>query len=75
MITVYHGSNIILPEPSLAFERTGTDFGSGFYVTEDYKMAEKWDCRKKHQLLTNTTLICQIFKAIHSDSMKNGLIS
>lgn len=46
MITVYHGSNIEIPKPSLNFGRTDTDFGAGFYVTESYEMAEKWACRK-----------------------------
>ena len=46
MITVYHGSNIEIPKPSLKYGRADTDFGAGFYVTESYEMAEKWACRK-----------------------------
>lgn len=46
MITVYHGSNVEVPKPSLSYGRTDTDFGSGFYVTENYEMAEKWACRR-----------------------------
>jgi len=46
MITVYHGSNVEIPKPSLDYGRTDTDFGTGFYVTDDYAMAEKWACRK-----------------------------
>lgn len=46
MITVYHGSSVEIPKPSLDYGRANTDFGAGFYVTESYEMAEKWACRR-----------------------------
>ena len=47
MIKVYHGSNIPVPDPQISKGRDNADFGLGFYVTDNYEMAEKWASRKK----------------------------
>lgn len=47
MITVYHGSNIILPEPSLDFGKAGTDFGSGFYIPLPFQAGEFSSCSRR----------------------------
>lgn len=39
---VYHGSSIEIKNPNFNYSRTDIDFGKGFYLTEDRKMAEKW---------------------------------
>lgn len=53
---VYHGSNSSIPTPSISHGRIDTDFGLGFYTTLDYKMAEKWACRKKNPVITEYEL-------------------
>lgn len=55
-LTVYHGSNIAVPEPSLKYGREDADFGLGFYVTPDFEMAEKWACRKNTPVVSKYTL-------------------
>ncbi len=50
-ITVYHGSSVEVQTPSLAHGRYDADFGVGFYVTEDYEMAEKWAATKKSSII------------------------
>lgn len=41
-LKVYHGSYCEVDKPSLDNGRMDADFGSGFYVTPDLTMAEKW---------------------------------
>lgn len=47
MIKVYHGSNIPVPFPQISKGRKNVDFGLGFYVTDNYEIAEKWASHKK----------------------------
>lgn len=42
MMTVFHGSTIIIDAPSTSFGRDNLDFGKGFYVTTLRKQAEEW---------------------------------
>ncbi|MFI3213084.1 MAG: DUF3990 domain-containing protein [Eubacteriales bacterium] len=51
MITVYHGSNVVVNNPSLTYGRDDADFGSGFYVTREIEMAEKWAARKNNSII------------------------
>ena len=39
---VYHGSEKIVQIPQYKGSRAGTDFGSGFYCTENLEMAKSW---------------------------------
>lgn len=39
---VYHGSSEIVTLPDLEHGRKDIDFGLGFYLTKDKRMAEKW---------------------------------
>lgn len=43
---VYHGSSIEVKNPDISIGRTDIDFGQGFYVTKDKRMAEKWAAGK-----------------------------
>ncbi len=43
---VYHGSFIEVKNPDILIGRTDIDFGQGFYVTKDKRMAEKWAAGK-----------------------------
>ncbi len=51
MIKVYHGSSVAVTDPQIQHGRPDADFGLGFYVTDDYEMAEKWACRKKTSII------------------------
>lgn len=42
MITVYHGSNIVVSEPLVGIGRENLDFGLGFYVTALATQANVW---------------------------------
>ncbi|MBR4877727.1 MAG: DUF3990 domain-containing protein [Rhodocyclaceae bacterium] len=45
---LYHGSNLEIRTPSLAYSRSSLDFGAGFYLTTDLEQAEKWAHRITH---------------------------
>lgn len=42
MITVYHGSNVVVREPLVGIGRQNLDFGLGFYVTALTTQADGW---------------------------------
>jgi len=48
---VYHGSYMEIQNPNLHQGRVDIDFGQGFYLTEDRKMAEKWAAGKSTSVL------------------------
>lgn len=73
MITVYHGSNMEIPKPSLDYGRADTDFGSGFYVTDDYAMAEKWACRKGVSVINKYQLDISELNGFEFDLDENWL--
>ena len=39
---LYHGSTVMVKNPSLRPGRVNTDFGKGFYTTIDYEQAARW---------------------------------
>ena len=39
---LYHGSTVIVKNPSLRQGRPNTDFGKGFYTTIDLEQATRW---------------------------------
>ncbi len=43
---LYHGSDMVIKKPLSQKGRADVDFGKGFYMTEDKKMAQKWACNK-----------------------------
>ena len=45
---IYHGSDRSVPKPLALYEYANakTDFGIGFYTTQDDRMAKKWACGK-----------------------------
>lgn len=43
---LYHGSDMVIENPSSGKGRKDMDFGVGFYLTEDKRMAQKWACNK-----------------------------
>lgn len=46
MITVYHGSNVLVKEPLVGIGRENLDFGLGFYVTALTEQADTWAANK-----------------------------
>ena len=42
MLTLYHGSQITVQQPSAKTGRKNLDFGPGFYLTKIKKQAEDW---------------------------------
>lgn len=45
-MTVFHGSNMEICIPDVAFSKNYLDFGKGFYVTSYQNQAERWALRK-----------------------------
>ena len=43
--TLYHGSNVEVKRGDFSKSREDIDFGIGFYLTEDERMAKKWEPR------------------------------
>lgn len=43
---LYHGSNIIVPEPEIRKTKYAKDFGWGFYTTEIPLQAQQWAYRR-----------------------------
>lgn len=51
---VYHGSTKRITSPDFSYSRSDIDFGVGFYLTKDRRMAETWAANK-------TNSICNIY--------------
>ena len=45
-LKLFHGSSVSVPKPDLNHSRVDIDFGAGFYLTEDERMAKKWAAGK-----------------------------
>lgn len=43
-VTLYHGTSQVFEKPVLGFGRDDNDYGSGFYLTEDFNRAADWAC-------------------------------
>ena len=50
---VYHGSNMIVPEPKILIHGYYKDFGYGFYCTNLEKQAKRWALTKKGASIVN----------------------
>lgn len=53
---VYHGSEKEIQKPSYRGSRKGTDFGSGFYCTENLLMAKSWCALRNGQYVNKYEL-------------------
>lgn len=53
---VYHGSNTEIRNPDYQKGREDTDFGQGFYVTDELLMASKWAARKSNAAINTYEL-------------------
>ncbi len=43
-MTLFHGSPVVVREPSLLKGRPDNDYGRGFYCTENLSLAKEWAC-------------------------------
>ena len=59
MITVYHGSNIVIDEPMVGIGRKNLDFGEGFYVTALESQAEVWARNKARYYMQSEGVVSE----------------
>ena len=52
-ITLYHGSEKIVGRPMFGAGRPTTDYGSGFYCTENCELAKEWACSEGNSGFAN----------------------
>ena len=71
-MTVYHGTTLIVDEPSAGYSKRYLDFGIGFYITADIKQAENWAKRKAIRL--NAKPIVNVYTLSDDLAVYNGLI-
>lgn len=50
MLTLYHGSNVVIDKVDLSFSRRGKDFGRGFYLNPNYEQAMEMAQRTAQRL-------------------------
>lgn len=50
-IRVFHSASCEVKRPSLSYDREESDFGSGFCVTTDQEIAERWAARRGHTVI------------------------
>lgn len=59
MITVYHGSNVVVNEPLVGIGRENLDFGLGFYVTALTEQADTWAGNKARYYMQSEGYVSQ----------------
>ena len=52
-VTLYHGSEVVVSEPSLDRCRANNDYGVGFYCTEDMELSKEWACKHDNDGFSN----------------------
>ena len=50
---IYHGSNVIVPEPKVLIHGNYKDFGYGFYCTNIEKQAKRWALTRRGKSIVN----------------------
>ena len=68
MLELYHGSSSEVKIPDLSKSRVDIDFGVGFYLTEDDRMAKKWAAGKSTSYI-NTYNLNEEGLSIHKFSL------
>ena len=56
-LKVYHGSIFKVEQPNLETLNHRTDFGKGFYTTNDYEQAERWAKIKRNRLHADSSYV------------------
>lgn len=54
---LYHGSITEVSNPSLEKSIARRDFGKGFYLTSDQKLAKEWAIKKKNKLSSSKAIV------------------
>ena len=62
---LYHGSSVIVQQPSFKHSRGDIDFGVGFYLTNDERMAKKWAASKKMAIVNKYEIEIDRLKTHH----------
>lgn len=53
ILTLYHGSNVIVKNPKVLTNGFYKDFGYGFYCTNLEKQAQRWALTKRNKHVVN----------------------
>ncbi len=53
VLTLFHGSEMIVRSPALALGKKNNDYGQGFYCTQDQELACEWACKNRHDGYAN----------------------
>lgn len=53
VVRIYHGSEVIIYEPSYGKGSLRNDYGRGFYCTENIELAKEWACSKSNDGYAN----------------------
>jgi len=64
IITIYHGSNVVVERPQIIVSGFYKDFGYGFYCTKFEKQARKWALTKR------SASFVSIFNYIPNNNLK-----
>lgn len=62
MLTLYHGSQMSVPQPKAKVGRKNLDFGPGFYLTKIKKQAEDWAVVMAGRKGRNAEAVLNIFQ-------------
>lgn len=62
MLTLYHGSQMSVPQPKAKVGRKKLDFGPGFYLTKIKKQAEDWAVVMAGRKGRNAEAVLNIFQ-------------
>lgn len=72
MITLYHGSNVSVPQPLAKAGRLNLDFGQGFYLTKIREQAEAWAQVIAQRKGRNSTPVLNIYHFNYNEAITNG---
>jgi len=57
ILTLYHGSDHIITNPTLNGGKVYNDYGRGFYTTENFELAGEWACQSNNDGYVNKYMI------------------
>ena len=56
-MTIFHGSDVAVPEPKIISANRLLDFGEGFYTTSTYEQAKRWSSRVRMRKMSKEQII------------------
>lgn len=71
MITLYHGSNVVIDKIDLSYSKSGKDFGKGFYLNPSFQQANNMAVRVARQRMEGEPFVTSFIfdeKFLSSDS-------